>query len=946
MDGLVGQLLSRSVRAPEIAPALSAAEAAGLVAELKAEADRHWWINANRSLELAELIVQIGQVRGEQQHTALGLMARGDALKFLGRAADAWEVLGEAGRIFREVGDEVGWARSRIGRLLICVDLRRVAEALADAAEARSIFSAAGVLDKRLVLDMNTAIVYHLLGDYPRSLELYQAALATAEASPAIGEPWLGPIRSNIGYVYDLLGEFRLALEQYALARGHFAARDERRGVALVDYNSAHIAMAQGHYRTALRLLHQAHDFYSAGQLALDATKVDGDRVECYLLLNRFQEARELAVRVASALRAADAAHREALNLLHLAVAEAQLGDRPAARAALDEAERIFEALGATAWVGTARLRRGKLALQEGAIEQAEHEARSAVSHFQASGRLVDYAEAKLLLGRALLARGDLRAAAEAGGYALLVARRSLVPQLRYSAHLHLGRVAEAAGRTPSAARSFRAAVATVARVQQGLTITLRPGFLEDKGEALHALMAIYLREGRAASAFELLERVKSQALLSYLANHEHLRWPVNDTQAQALVQELDRLRSEHHWFARRANGLPAGPDDDRSAVLPELARAHIAAVEQRMRAITEQLYLLSDGGGGLSAPPSLPELQAQLGRECALVEYYTDGAKLWAFLLDETGVSLHALPVAPQELERYLDQLQLNMQGALAMGAGSPLARRLVGAAQAILGRLHDALLAPLAARLGAAGRLLVVPYGPLHYVPFHLLRGGGAYLIERHEVVVLPSAALLARAPLRRAPGAMVLAHSAEGQLPHVAAEAACVLRHFGGALYHEGEAVRGALRAEAAQILHIAAHGEHRLDQPDLSSISLADGQLYADDLLQQDLSYELVTLSACETGRAAVAPGDELIGLGRGVLYAGAGALITSLWRVADETTAQLMGELYRALRAGESKAAALRGAQRALLAANPTLHPAFWGAFQLMGDPGPLTAANE
>jgi CHAT domain-containing protein len=124
--------------------------------------------------------------------------------------------------------------------------------------------------------------------------------------------------------------------------------------------------------------------------------------------------------------------------------------------------------------------------------------------------------------------------------------------------------------------------------------------------------------------------------------------------------------------------------------------------------------------------------------------------------------------------------------------------------------------------------------------------------------------------------------------------------------------------------------------------MSYIQLADGQLWSDDLLQHDLSYELVTLSACETGRAKVVPGDELIGLGRSVLYAGAGALLTSLWRVDDATTFQFMDVLYARLRAGDSKAAAVQHAYESLRTRHNELHPAFWGAFQLVGHPDPLT----
>jgi CHAT domain-containing protein len=241
--------------------------------------------------------------------------------------------------------------------------------------------------------------------------------------------------------------------------------------------------------------------------------------------------------------------------------------------------------------------------------------------------------------------------------------------------------------------------------------------------------------------------------------------------------------------------------------------------------------------------------------------------------------------------------------------------------------------------------GRLAVVPYGSLHYLPFHLLYAGATYLIEQHEVVVFPAAGLATRHGPARPRGALVLAHSLNGRLPQTQAEAQLVQGLFGGHVYYNHAARRIALRTAPAQILHIAAHGEHRLDQPDLSYIQLADGQLYTDDLLQHDLSYELVTLSACETGRANVAAGDELIGLGRGVLYAGAGALLVSLWRVTDESAVAQMEHVYRALSSGASKAAALRSAQCAALDADRQLHPAFWGAFQLVGDARPLSKAS-
>jgi CHAT domain-containing protein len=296
--------------------------------------------------------------------------------------------------------------------------------------------------------------------------------------------------------------------------------------------------------------------------------------------------------------------------------------------------------------------------------------------------------------------------------------------------------------------------------------------------------------------------------------------------------------------------------------------------------------------------------------------------------------------------VQQWLGQFQLNVAAALRLGPEAGAVRALRLSALRMLQQLHAALLGPLALRPEACRRLVIVPYGGLHYLPFHLLHDGAHHLIEQHEVVVLPAAGLAPRPGVRQPPGTLALAYDWEGRLPHTHAEADLVKRLFGGSVWTDEAARRPVLQASPRQVLHVAAHGQYRLDQPDLSYLQLADGPVYADDLLQHDLSYELVTLSACETGRATVAGGEELIGLGRGLLYAGAGALVLSLWSVADASTLRLMEGFYRRLRDGASKAAALRQAQCALLAETPELHPAFWGAFQFVGDARPLSTTLE
>lgn len=928
---------------PALAQSLGATTATELVDHLKAEADRHWWINANRSLELADLILRIGQARGDTCQMALGTMARGDALKLLGHTEAAWDTLGDAGNLFQQCGDEIGWARTRIGRLGICVDLNRVDLALEDAARARAVLTRHGVYDKQLVLDLNTAVVYKLLGDQRQALKLYQTALETAESLGEIGQAWLGALYTNIGNVHFLLGDFRQAADYHERAYSLFSERNETSTLATAELNLARVAIAQGRHRRALSLLHHAHSLMLAEEMPVEAAHVKRHMVECYIQLNRYTEARDLAQEACADFRSFGAAYEQAQTLLHLAAAEAELANFPAAQAALDAAEPIFTALHTDIWVATTRLRRGRIALDQGDSATARHEALAAAACFESERQQVDYATAIQLLGQAHLAENDISGAADAGAIALRIARHSNVPALRYTAQLLLGRAAEAQGDLAHAARRYRAAAATVERVQRGLTITLRPGFLEDKGEALQALLALQLRSGSAARAFETLERAKSQALLNYLANREQLHWAADDPRSQSLIDELDRLREEHQWFYRLAHEPMAG-DMTPETLAPELAQAEVAARERRMRTITEQLYLHSGERSTAAhvAAPSLVDVQRCLPEDTLMIEFYNDGTHLWAFSVDRHSLHVERLPASVAIIDQLLAQLRLNLGAALKAGPHAPATRGLTALAQRILRRLYDQLIQALEHRMRMRRRLVIVPYGALHYLPFHLLHSGADYLIEKYEVVILPSASLITRQVPARPSGALVLAHSWAGRLPQTQAEAQIVQRLFGGQVYSDHAARRTLLRAAPAQVLHIVAHGEHRLDQPELSYIQLADGQLYTDDLLQHDLSYELVTLSACETGRASVVAGDELIGLGRGMLYAGAGALIVSLWRVADTMTVDLMARMYQELRAGNSKAAALRSAQCAALHTNPQPHPAFWGAFQLVGDAGPLS----
>jgi CHAT domain-containing protein/tetratricopeptide (TPR) repeat protein len=144
---------------------------------------------------------------------------------------------------------------------------------------------------------------------------------------------------------------------------------------------------------------------------------------------------------------------------------------------------------------------------------------------------------------------------------------------------------------------------------------------------------------------------------------------------------------------------------------------------------------------------------------------------------------------------------------------------------------------------------------------------------------------------------------------------------------------------------RILHFATHGFVNQDQPELSGIvlSLVDkkgntisGHLRLADLFNQDYPAELIVLSACETGLGKNINGEGLVGLTRGLMYAGAARVAVSLWQVSDEGTSILMQEFYKQmLQQGKTPAEALRAAQRKLWQEGRS--PNEWAAFTVQGE---------
>jgi CHAT domain-containing protein len=240
---------------------------------------------------------------------------------------------------------------------------------------------------------------------------------------------------------------------------------------------------------------------------------------------------------------------------------------------------------------------------------------------------------------------------------------------------------------------------------------------------------------------------------------------------------------------------------------------------------------------------------------------------------------------------------------------------------------------LSPVEDEIARARRVVVVPHGAWHLVPFAALPVGGRPLVERCTLAMTPALGALTR-DIAEARGAPLVLASSDAGAPSIDDEARAVAAALPGARLLEGADARAdAIAAAAApSCVHVAAHGRYRPDAPAMSGVLLADGWLRAIDFASLRLPGSLVVLSGCETGVARAGPGDEVHGLVRGVLASGAADLVASLWRVGDDSARGLMSEFHARRAAGASAEDALAGTQRDAIARGLPVWA--WAAFAL------------
>jgi tetratricopeptide (TPR) repeat protein len=630
--------------------------------------------------------------------------------------------------------------------------------------------------------------------------------------------------------------------------------------------------------------------------------------------------------------------------LAQLARALALQGRAVEAEQRLTEAVAGFEQQDNTVGLATASAVLAELHMAGQRPQAALPLAEQARADFTAAG-LPSHATAVQVQCLALhTALGD--AAPVLGQSRALLADPSLAPQLRVRVLAEQAQALLALARRDEARTTLEAAIEGVEDLRAVLPC-------EDLQRAFHAdaslpyaqrlQMALDDAVGRpegAAEVLQWLERFKARALLERLGSSSR---PVLPSGAD------EPLRERLDWIYRRQQRLVE--DEGES---PQVLRAEAAALEQQLLERARRERLLGSARDATttatpdgSAPLDIPALQAALGPGRALVGFGVVGDELFAVVVRQDMLRLHrglarmhAVRPAVAGLRFQIDAMRTGG------GTGGRHLPMLCERAQRRLAQLHGLIWQPLADDVAGHGRLIIVPHGVLHQLPFAALGDGRDALVDRHELVMAASAGValhsLKQAAAQAAEAgptgpALALLLGDSRRLPFVATELGAVSAALASAKVVHGTGLQVAGQrhvAAQADLLHLACHASFRADSPMFSALHLADGALTVDQVQALALRARLVALSACETALGDAGVADEGVGLVRAFQMAGARCVLGSQWAVDDVATADFMALFYRHWCTGDSLAAALARAQRELRKQRP--HPAHWAAFALHG----------
>jgi CHAT domain-containing protein/tetratricopeptide (TPR) repeat protein len=880
----------------------------------------------------------------------------------------------------------------------------------------------------------NIGLVYSSMGMSRKAIEFYDEALLLRRA--AKDRAGLASTLDNLGLAYLYAGEMQKASDYSNQALALFRELNDRKGLANALNNIGGINLRLGDFRKALEYFVQA----------LELRRALGNRREESIALNNIGRVHDLLGEAQQALdyhrqalqirRALGDRLMEAASLNNIGLVYDWLGAKPKALEHYKQALELFRAandrnLEATAlnniggfylntlkdsktaldyYTRALEIRRelgqpielaimldniGHLYNKSGDPRKALEYHRQALQIRQKSGHRLGEAASLNNMGAAHYALGKLSTALDYFNQSLKL-YRSLGDRPREAAALYgLAMIERDRGNLDDARGWMATSLNIIESLRSGVASQpLRASYFAQKQDYyefhIDLLMRLHQREPAKAhnlAAFQASERARARSLLELLAE-------ARINVEQGISPELkQRERAAHLRIAQIQGQLiqaysQAQPDGNTTAVLEEELKQADAEREQLQAEIRQRHPPYAELQ--YPAAPNLKDVQALLDDRTVLLEYALGQKTSFLFAITREDFLVVRLPPA--------STISAEVEALRAVITSRPQRSDFEKQIRHSRKLFRD-LLEPAGKLLVGKPRLIIVPSGILHYLPFEVLLTKGEekalatvtparlpYLLRDYAISYVPSAAVLAslrNRPAKNTAGKSFLAfadpeygdltesppgltqptlsYAFGDQRPWRLARLSESRREVEqiSALFPKDqvslllreqaseENAKNAGRFNQFRFVHFATHGLLNEENPSHSGLILnldraqhsEDGLLQAYEIFNLRLNADLVVLSGCETGLGKEVKGEGLVGLTHAFFYAGTPSLVVSLWKVQDRSTADLMVNLYREIGRTQTKSEALRQAKLSLIQQGRYADPYYWAPFVLTGDVG-------
>lgn len=912
---------------------------AATVVELNAATQREFRVNFVKAMSLADAAILVSRSLRKDHLLAPSYRMKANVLAAGGDNQAAVKLYQVALGLFEKIADAEGVARTLTAAIQPQILLGAYDQAFDAAEKARAIFLKLGDTRRLARLDNNIGNIYHRQDRFEEALihylQAYQQLLPHGDTEE------LAISLNNISMCLITMNDFEQALATYERAKQMLQGRDLPLILLITDYNIAYLHYLRGNYRLAINMLKQARKAAEEIKYSYLVALCYLDLSEIYVELNLSAEVHDIAKEGFALFHQLDIGYEAAKILANEAIALGQEGKSRAALELFEQAKPLFVREKNSVWPWLIDLYSAIVLFQEGRLYEARRLARAAAGFFDAS-----LMTNKAVLCHLLLAQVGIRTANTSDAreeclraFELLGAVDS--PILRYHGHFLLGRIEEEQGNAKAAYDEYQHARVELESLRSSLgRDELKVSFMKNKVELYERLVDLCLNQAFGDTShqeiFQYIELAKSRSLVEMIFQKGGTL-PAAGNGQSSLVSRVRALREELNWYQHRIELEQLRPEKNSA----DRVRKLHAQAEERERELLKVLTEFPESCSSVAMPLQqcvpLERVRETLPASTTLLEYFFIGDQVLAMVLNAQKFEITPVTTVPK-ISEALRLLRFQLERFRLNSLRAELSRAVDHATMTHLSDLYRELIAPIRNHL-TSRHLVIVPHANLHYLPFHALHDGAAFLADLFAFSYSPSASVFAlcHAERERPLGKALILGVPDAQAPLIETEVESIHSTLPGSELFLGEAANHELllqKGASSSLIHIATHGKFRPDSPMFSGIRLGDGYLHLYELFHMQLSAELLTLSGCATGLNLVAAGDELVGLIRGALYAGVRSLLLTLWDVHDMSTARFMTSFYRCLSRAKSTPDALAEASRDLRQDYP--HPYYWAPFFIVG----------